>query len=93
MEASFQICLILQSATDLPIPALGTVEKLSLDGFLVAAVIFLWRAYREKDTQLQDLIQKIILTDTKQNMLMDQLLIVINRVDRSMDSSRRSDAH
>ena len=57
--------LILQSATDLaPLP-FGRVEQVSMIALLLAIVVILWRAYQEKDRQLQDLTKKIIDSDVK----------------------------
>ena len=60
--------LILQSATDLPPLPLGRLEQVSIVGLLITICVILWRAYQEKDRQLQDLTKKIIESDIKQIM-------------------------
>lgn len=73
--------LILQSATDLPPLPLGRLEQISIVALETAIIWILWRAYQEKDRQLQDLIKKIIESDAKQ-------LAVMERVEHLLDSSR-----
>jgi hypothetical protein len=74
--------LILQSATDLPQLPLGRLEQVSMVALLMTICVILWRAYQEKDRQLQDLIKKIIESDAKQ-------LSVMERVEHLLDSLRR----
>lgn len=45
----------------------------------------LWKAYREKDAQIQSLIERIIASDSKH-------AAILERVERLLDSQRHSDA-
>lgn len=72
----------IQSATDLPPLPLGRLEQISIVALETAIIWILWRAYREKDAQLQDLTKKIIESDVRQ-------LAVMERVEHLLDSSKR----
>ena len=78
--------LILQSATDLPPLPLGRLEQISIVALETAIIWILWKAYREKDSQLVDLTKKVIESDTHQ-------LEVMRRVERLLESQRHSDVH
>ena len=82
----FQPLAILIQSADIPTLPIGRLEQISIVALETAIIWILWRAYREKDSQLQDLIQKIIQNDTKQTVVME-------RVERLLDSQRHSDAH
>ena len=70
--------------SELPQLPIGRLEQISIVALETGIIWILWKAYREKDNQLQDLIQKIITNDTKQTVVME-------RVERLLDSQRHSD--
>jgi uncharacterized protein YigA (DUF484 family) len=80
-----QLAFFYQSA-DLPQLPIGRLEQISIVALETAIIWVLWKAYREKDSQLQDLIQKNIANDTR-------LTVVMDRVERLLDSLKHSDAH
>lgn len=82
MELSAPLSLILQAvaATDIPIP-IGQVERLGIVALQAVVIWILWRAYREKDGQLQDLLKRTIENDVRQSG-------VLERVERLLQSER-----
>lgn len=70
----FTPCLgiILQSPTDLT-SSIGKIEQLSIVALETFIIWVLWKAYREKDDQLQDLTKKIIESDVKQLSVMERV--------------------
>ena len=75
------LAFIFQSA-DLPALPIGRLEQISITALETAIIWVLWKAYREKDSQLQDLIQKNIANDTR-------LTVVMDRVERLLDSLKQ----
>ena len=86
MPNLFQKLAFFFQQADIPTLPIGRLEQISIVALETAIIWILWKAYREKDSQLQDLIQKIIANDTKQTTVME-------RVERLLDSSRHSDVH
>ena len=70
----------------MPSLPIGRLEQMSIVALETGIIWILWKAYREKDSQLQDLIQKIIQNDTRQTVIME-------RVERLLDSQKHGDAH
>jgi hypothetical protein len=72
IEFTHCLGIILQSPTDLP-ASLGKIEQLSIVALETFIIWVLWKAYREKDNQLQDLTKKIIESDVKQLSVMERV--------------------
>jgi uncharacterized protein YigA (DUF484 family) len=86
MPNLFQQLAFLLQTSDLPALPIGRLEQISIVALETAIIWVLWKAYREKDSQLQDLIQKNIANDTR-------LTVVMDRVERLLDSLKHSDVH
>jgi hypothetical protein len=79
-----QLAFFFQSA-DMPQLPIGRLEQISIVALETGIIWVLWKAYREKDAQIQSLIERIIASDTKH-------AAILERVERLLDSQRHSDA-
>ena len=86
MPNLYQHLSFLIQAADMPSLPIGRLEQMSIVALETGIIWILWKAYREKDSQLQDLIQKIIQNDTRQTVIME-------RVERLLDSQKHGDVH
>ena len=81
-----QLTAFLLQSSDLPTLPIGRLEQISITALETAIIWILWRAYREKDKQLQDQTAQIIASDTK-------IAATMERVERLLDSLKRGDVH
>ncbi len=64
------------------LPRIGQVEQISVQALSLAVIWVLWKAFREKDQQLQDFMRRMIESDMKQAAALD-------RVESLLQSGRR----
>lgn len=79
MSTSF--LAFLQQASELPPIPIGRFEQMSIVALETGIIWVLWRAFREKDQQLQEVLKSTIENDTRQ-------VAVLERVERLLDSSK-----
>ena len=83
MDLTFPLFILFQS--EVILPQIGRVEQLSMQALSLAVIWVLWKAFREKDQQLQDMMRRMIETDTKSQEL-------LGRVESLLRSGKRSPA-